>query len=202
MLVIGITGKACAGKNAYASVFTSFGFPVIDVDVLGHDVLRESEAELIKTFGSDIVTDCSIDRKKLGSLVFSDPRQLRILEGITHPRMVDACKRLIKEAQEQGKGAIILNAALLGRMGLDVLCDHIVFIKAPFLVRFLRAKNRERLSWKRFLSRDRAQKDIRFDALSADIPVKVLHNNRSRMLIHRQVATYCATIGLPISPQN
>ena len=200
MLVIGITGKACAGKNVYASVFTSFGFPVVDVDTLGHAVLRESEAELIKTFGSGILTEHSIDRKKLGSLVFSDPRKLKVLEGITHPRMVEACKHLIEEAREKDKAAIVLNAALLSRMGLDVLCDHIVFIKAPFLVRYLRAKNREQLSLKRFLARDRAQKDIRVAVLAGEKPVKVLHNNSSRMLIHRQVATYCATIGLPISP--
>ncbi|ADY12643.1 dephospho-CoA kinase [Sphaerochaeta globosa] len=199
MLVIGITGKACAGKNVYASVFASFGYPVVDVDTLGHAVLTESKAELVETFGTGILTEQSIDRKKLGSLVFSDPQKLTLLEGITHPRMIESCKRLIQEARLQGKAAIILNAALLTRMGLDALCDHIVFIQAPFLVRYLRAKKRERLSWKRFLARDRAQKDIEVVAMAKKKPVKVLHNNRSRTVIHRQVATYCATIGLSIS---
>lgn len=201
MLVIGITGKACAGKNAYSSVFASFGFPVVDVDTLGHAALQTSEQKIIQAFGSDILTGGAIDRKKLGALVFSDPRKLKVLESISHPEMVEACKHMIDQARQQNKEAIILNAALLGRMGLADLCDHIVFIQAPLLVRYLRAKGRERLSWKRFLDRERAQKDINVASLAGKKPVKVLHNTRSRTLIHRQVATYCATIGLPISPQ-
>lgn len=201
MLVIGITGRACAGKNAYASVFASFGFPVVDVDTLGHAALEQSKEEIVQAFGSGILTDHSIDRKKLGQLVFSDSSKLKILESISHPKMVEACKGLIDEARQQDKAAIILNAALLGRMGLDVLCDHILFIQAPLLVRYGRAKGRERLTWKRFLARERAQKDINAVSLAGKIPVKILHNTRSRTLIHRQVAAYCATIGLSISPQ-
>lgn len=202
MLVIGITGKACAGKNAYSSVFASFGFPVVDVDTLGHAALEQGKEAIVHAFGSDILTSGAIDRKKLGALVFSDPKKLKVLESISHPKMVAACKHLIEQARQQNKGAIILNAALLGRMGLADLCDHIVFIQAPLLIRFLRAKRRERLSWKRFLDRERAQKDINVASLAGKKPVKVLHNTRSRTLIHRQVATYCATIGISISPNG
>ncbi len=199
MLVIGITGKACAGKNVYASVFSSFGFPVVDVDSLGHAVLQDSKEAVVQAFGSGVLSDGHVDRKKLGALVFSDHHKLQVLEAISHPRMVEACNRLIEEAELQKQPAIILNAALLGRMGLDCLCDHILFIRAPLLVRFLRAKGRERISWKRFLARERAQKDIDVAALAKKATVKVLHNTRSRTLIHRQVATYCATMGLSIS---
>ena len=115
MLVIGITGKACAGKNAYSSVFASFGFPVVDVDTLGHAALQTSEQKIIQAFGSDILTGGAIDRKKLGALVFSDPRKLKVLESISHPEMVEACKHMIDQARQQNKEAIILNAALLGR---------------------------------------------------------------------------------------
>ncbi len=131
MMVIGLTGRACAGKDQYAEVFASYGCQVVDVDSLGHDALAESKDALRQAFGQAIVNDGEVDRKALGKLVFSDPMRLKELESITHPKMVEACKRLIQEAKEQQKPALILNAALLKRMGLEPLCDHVLFIKAP-----------------------------------------------------------------------
>jgi len=202
MLVIGLTGRACAGKNQYAQVFASHGCEVIDVDSLGHAALAESKDELRQAFGKNIVIDGKVDRKALGKLVFSDPEKLRELESITHPKMVGMCKRLIREAKAQQKPVLILNAALLKRMGLEPLCDHVLFIKAPLLLRFFRCRGREGLSLKRFLERERAQMDIVPEADVQGLDVVVLRNHRSKEVIHRQIITYCDTIGLRISSQR
>ncbi|MGH0052074.1 MAG: dephospho-CoA kinase [Sphaerochaetaceae bacterium] len=201
MVVIGLTGRACAGKDQYAQVFATLGCQVVDVDSLGHDALEKSKERLIKEFGSQVLSDGKVDRKALGAMVFSDQKKLRELESITHPVMVEQCKQYIREAKLQQKPAIILNAALLKRMNLELLCDQVLFIKAPFLLRFFRCKGREGLSFKRFWKREQAQKDIVPKANIAGLSVVVLCNLLSKRVIHRQITTYCDTIGLRISSQ-
>ncbi len=199
MMVIGLTGKAAAGKNVVASSFAKLGCTVIDVDLLGHAVLEDSQALLIKSFGSDIVKEGKVDRKALGSLVFSDPGKLEVLEGITHPAMVEKCKSLIEKAEKEGQEALLINAALLYRMQLYMLCDHVVLVKAPIFTRFLRSKKRGNITLKKFLAREKAQQDIRSDVFPALLPVFVLRNGSDKVLIHRQVTAYCATIGIGVS---
>jgi len=199
MKVIGLTGKASAGKNVVASSFAKQGCAVIDVDQLGHSVLEQNQALLGETFGPEILKKGKVDRKALGALVFSDPEKLKALEAITHPAMVATCKHLIEKAKEQGKEALLINAALLYRMQLYKLCDHVVFVKAPLFSRVLRSKKRDNYTLKKFLARERAQQDIRADVFPSSLPVYILRNGTDKALIHRQVTTYCATIGIGVS---
>ncbi|HKL57470.1 MAG TPA: dephospho-CoA kinase [Sphaerochaeta sp.] len=199
MKVIGLTGRAAAGKNAVSDAFAKVGCAVIDVDQVGHRVLEQSQDLLAKAFGPGIVQDGRVDRKALGALVFSDSEKLRSLEAITHPAMVSECKRLIEKAEKEGRTALIINAALLFRMQLHQLCDHVVFVKASLYSRFLRSKQRDSITLKRFLARERAQKDIRPDVFPPSLPVYVLCNSSDKVLIHRQVTEYCATIGIGVS---
>jgi len=199
MTVIGLTGKAAAGKNAVADAFAKQGVDIIDVDQLGHPVLEQSQAVLIKTFGAEIVQGGKVDRKALGTLVFSDPQKLKALEAITHPAMVRECKRLIEEKEREGSSAVMINAALLFRMNLYLLCDHVVFVEAPLFIRFLRSRRRENTTVKKFLARERAQQDIRPDIFPPSLPVHVLRNGSDKALIHRQVTAYCATMEIGVS---
>jgi dephospho-CoA kinase len=176
MKVIGLTGKASAGKNVVASSFAKQGCEIIDVDQLGHSVLEQNQALLGETFGPEILRGGKVNRKVLGALVFSDPEKLKTLEAITHPAMVEECKRLIGKAEKQGKEALLINAALLYRMQLYRLCDHVVLVKAPLFSRLLRSKKRENVSLKKFLARERAQQDIREDVFPSSLPVFILRN--------------------------
>lgn len=199
MKVIGLTGKASAGKNVVASSFAEQGCEIIDVDQLGHSVLEQNQGLLGETFGPEIIRGGKVNRKALGTLVFSDPEKLKALETITHPAMVEECKRLIEKAEKQGKEALLINAALLYRMQLYRLCDHVVLVKAPLFSRLLRSKKRENVSLKKFLARERAQQDIREDVFPSSLPVFILRNDSDKALIHRQVTAYCATIGIGVS---
>ena len=196
MVVIGLTGKVCAGKNQYADLFAQRGVQVIDVDDLGHRVLVEQREAVIARFGVEVADGRAIDRTALGKIVFSDGQKLKELEAILHPAMVEECKNLIQTSEAK---AVILNAALLSRMGLVDLCDRVIFIKAPLLLRYRRCKRRQGLSWSAFWGRNSAQKDIAVSQIKTTMEVKVFHNGRCRRIIHRQVANYCDTIGLDIS---
>ena len=199
MRVIGLTGKAAAGKNAVADAFAEEGCAVIDVDQVGHRVLEQSQALLAKTFGPAIVQEGKVDRKALGALVFSDPKKLETLEAITHPAMVSECKRMIEEAKKEGYAAVVINAALLFRMGLYQVCDRVVFVKASLISRFLRSRRRDSITCRKFMARERAQQDIRADIFPPSLPVYLLRNGSDKALIHRQVTEYCGTIGIGVS---
>ena len=199
MQVIGLTGKACAGKNLFAKQFELQGCVVVDVDTLGHQALAQRIPQLVEAFGKSILAGDEIDRKALGSMVFSDPAQLKKLEAITHPVMVESCRELIQKARLEQKRALVLNAALLYRMKLYLLCNRVVFVQAPFLIRFIRARRRESSTWKKFVTREKAQEDITKEIFPPSLEVVVMHNGRAKSIIHRQVATYCATIGIGAS---
>lgn len=196
MLVIGLTGRSCAGKNCFADEFSSLGIPVVDVDRLGHAALVARSRLVAEVFGPEVVaSDGSIDRKALGRIVFADPVQLRKLESISHPWMVEECCRLITEATASGAPAIVLNAALLHRMRLESLCDVVMFVKVPFYTRYRRAKERDNVSWEGFRAREKSQFDIDPKVFKGSVPVIIVDNDGDPALIHRQVMEFCDTIG-------
>ncbi len=141
-MVIGVTGSICAGKSLAVSRLRELGYAEIDVDRLGHAALEREKTRVVARFGPGILgPGGAVDRRTLGEMVFADPSALRDLEAIVHPAMVSEVERLI----EAGSGRTVVNAAILFRMGLERLCDLVVCIDAPFLLRLARAMRRDRL---------------------------------------------------------
>ena len=102
-MIIGLTGKSCAGKDTVASMLPSDRFSVIDVDGLGHQALESNHEKLRAAFGDGIFRkDGTVDRKILGPIVFSDPEKLETLNSITHPWMVEEAIREAKENLAKG----------------------------------------------------------------------------------------------------
>jgi dephospho-CoA kinase len=97
-----------------------------------------------------------VDRKALGRRVFRDRRELAALEAILHPRMVE---RIRAELAAAG-GPVVLNAALLFRMGLDRLCSAVLCVRAPCWVRLARARRRDGLRLLPALRRLASQRGI------------------------------------------
>ena len=192
-MVIGLTGKSCAGKDEVASILSSLGFYVIDEDRLGHEALDANREALIATFGDAILTNGSVDRKKLGPLVFSDKDKLRLLEAISHPWMVSETVRRAKEAEAKGLN-VVINAAILKRLGLDSISDEILFVDAPFAIRAKRAEARNGTKIEDFEKRERNQEDIVsiFETFGGKL-VKVI-NDGDKPTLYRQVKEYCDTI--------
>ncbi len=87
-MILGLAGGYCAGKDAVAAILAERGFRVIDVDGVGHRVLREPEArELVAArFGPEVLApDGEVDRRKLGGRVFRNRRELAELERMCTP---------------------------------------------------------------------------------------------------------------------
>lgn len=131
--VVGLTGSIAAGKSTVARLLAEQGARVLDVDRVGHDVLRRSDVvlEVARRLGSRFLEpDGSLDRVRLAAEVFRDAAALAALEAIVHPRVRDTLAAELTEARTSG-ALVVLDAALLFEGGLDALCDLTVFVDAP-----------------------------------------------------------------------
>jgi dephospho-CoA kinase len=168
-LLIGLTGTYCAGKNHVAALLEKRGFPVLDVDKLGYEVIEAEREKILARFGGDLLREGRVDRKLLGERVFGKPEELAALEGIVHPAVNRLTLRWIGEQDRAGggassgapaAGALVVNAALLHRSQVFGELGGIILVEAPLLTRLLRAKKRDRLPWKDLLTRFGSQKNF------------------------------------------
>ncbi|MCL2804712.1 MAG: dephospho-CoA kinase [Treponema sp.] len=156
-MIIGLTGAYCAGKNHVASILEKRGFPVLDADKLGHEVLENEKEAVFARFGYDLKKpDNSLNRRLLGQRVFGKPEELAALEAIIHPKV----NNLVKEWLASQSGHCVINAALLHKSAIFEKLEKIILVTAPFLTRLLRALKRDRLSLQEALKRFASQKNI------------------------------------------
>lgn len=164
-LVLGVTGKYCAGKNRLAGLLMARGFREVDADKLGHQALEACADQVVQLFGPGIGEEPGetgarrISRRRLGDIVFRDARALRALEGVVHPWIRERAREQIEEAAAQDVPALI-HAALLHRMGMEDLCTAVIWVQAPPLLRFFRALRRDGFHPIKILRRMAAQRDI------------------------------------------
>ena len=183
-MVVGLTGKYCAGKDTVARIFASKGFTIIDVDLLGHEALAGNAREVVAAFGPGVsVTGGGVDRRALGRVVFKDSAALARLESIVHPAMVERVKSLVA----QSEGNVVINAAILHRMGLHALCDAVVCVSSPFPLRLARAMVRDMLSFRDALARARSQKDICPQLNDPAVDIYSVRNRGSARSLERRV---------------
>ncbi len=136
MLTIGLTGGIGSGKSTVAKMLAELGAPSFDADKVGHDIYLPGAPayhDVIAAFGNAIVApDGTIDRKKLGPIVFADPAQLKRLEAIVHPRMFERMGQMVAEMRARGVTApIVIEAAILIEAHWQPLFDEIWLVVAP-----------------------------------------------------------------------
>ncbi len=111
-LIIGITGSYASGKSTVAEIFKSLGAYIIDADRLAREIVMPGEPAYneIKThFGSDIIQeDLTINRKKLGEIIFNDLANKTKLENITHPRIQELFYKKLNEAKSDSANKLII----------------------------------------------------------------------------------------------
>ena len=83
-----ITGSIASGKSTVVNLLKERGFSVIDADLIAHEQLEICKGEIVREFGEQILDEAGkIDRKKLGAIVFREPKKLKNLEQILHPKI-------------------------------------------------------------------------------------------------------------------
>ena len=128
-LVIGITG----GKSVVTKLLhNKFNAAIIDTDTIGHEVIEPGSpafSEVVDTFGTDILmADGTIDRQKLGSIVFGNDKLLLKLNSIIHPAVEKEVDKRIAEYKKKKYNYIALETALLIKVGYNTKCDKIWYV--------------------------------------------------------------------------
>ena len=95
-----LTGGIATGKSSVAEKFMLDGFGVIDADKIAHEMLELHQDKIVELFGAEYVKDGVVNRKALGSLIFSNAKEKLRLEGVLHPLIFE---EIIKQASEQDK---------------------------------------------------------------------------------------------------
>jgi dephospho-CoA kinase len=134
--VIGLTGGIATGKSTVSEILSKLGAEIIDADKVGHQIyLPNTEAwkDIIATFGKDILLpDKTVNRPKLGGIVFDDKAALKKLNHIVHPRMYKKFEEEIelKRKKNDNKGVVVLDAAILIEANWLSLVDQVWVVAA------------------------------------------------------------------------
>ncbi|SEC71100.1 dephospho-CoA kinase [Streptomyces sp. 2224.1] len=132
MVKVGLTGGIGAGKSEVSRLLASYGAVVVDADKIAREVVEPGTpglAAVVEEFGSDVLApDGTLDRPKLGRIVFSDPGKLKALNAIVHPLVGARSAEL--EASAGPDAVVVHDVPLLTENGLAPLYDLVVVVDA------------------------------------------------------------------------
>lgn len=178
--VIAVTGPMAAGKNYICKKLENEGWSAIDADLLVHEAIELAKDRILETFGPLAKEenlqiqnkDGSINRKALGSLLFSNPELLRTQESIVYPIITSKIEEFISTHEKT-----IINATVLYKTS-DLLarCEKIIFVTAPFFIRLRRARCRDHLPLKQIFRRFHAQRNLLNEYRKTGLPIEIINN--------------------------
>ncbi|MGW7609757.1 dephospho-CoA kinase [Streptomyces sp. NPDC054766] len=132
MLKVGLTGGIGAGKSEVSRLLVEHGAVLIDADRIAREVVAPGTpglAAVVDAFGEDVLAaDGSLDRPKLGSIVFADPQKLAVLNSIVHP-LVGTRSRALEDAAPKD-AVVVHDVPLLAENGLAALYDLVIVVDA------------------------------------------------------------------------
>jgi dephospho-CoA kinase len=130
--LIGLTGNIATGKSEVARFLEQLGARIIDADKVAHEVMRPGAPayeEVLQAFGRQILAaDKTVDRAKLGAIVFRDAEALQRLERAVHPATTARVDELVAQATEP---VVVVEAIKLIEAGMHRRCDLLWVVTAP-----------------------------------------------------------------------
>lgn len=191
---IAITGGIATGKSTVCSILKLHGYPIIDTDLIAHDVLEQSANEVVRIFGDEILDSCEssedsgdsrksklqINRKKLGKIVFADKEKLRILESILHPKIRE-CVKIEAQKLESQNIIYFIDIPLffeLQEQGRGYAISRVLLIYTPRDLQLERIQKRDNLSIDEAKTRLSNQMDIESKKQKADFVIENTGNVR------------------------
>lgn len=197
-MIIGLTGGIASGKSTVSALLVSKGARLVDADVIAREVMlpgHEVLAAAVKQFGSEILSpDGTLNRGKLGDIVFQDPAALQALNNLTHPAIRREIKdRMNSMEEEDPKKLIIVDIPLLFESGLESMFHEILVVYVPREVQIARLMERNGLSLEQAEARLNAQMDIEAKRNKADY---IIDNSGELVHTEQQVAVLWDRLGL------
>jgi dephospho-CoA kinase len=151
MKVIGLTGGIASGKSTVSGMLKKLGAEIIDADKIAREVVEPGQKCLnmiVTKFGKGVLkSDGTLDRKKLGSIVFNDKRKLKFLNDITHPEIRKIIGQRLKTIEMNGKSdAVVVDAAVLIESRMDDMVDEVWLVYVDDDIQLERLKKRDNIT--------------------------------------------------------
>ena len=164
MKIVGLTGGISSGKSTVSSYLKQLKIPVIDADEVARKVVEpnsQGAREIRKTFGSDVFEeDGSLNRQKLGALIFSNAENRQKLDDLLQPLIKIMILDEIEEYRQKGETMIVLDLPLLFEKHYEKLCEEIIVVYVPRELQLERLIRRNQYTKQEALSRIDSQLSI------------------------------------------
>lgn len=195
---IGLTGGIAAGKSTVGRMLTDRGAALIDLDRIAREVVepgREPLRLIAERFGPAVLNeDGTLNRSRLGEIVFASEEERKALEGITHPAIRAVMRERMEALQrEEPKRLVVVDVPLLYESRLQSYFQQVMVVYVPRAVQLERLMERNGLSEAEALRRIDAQMDIEEKRRMADI---VIDNSGSQEATEAQVERFWRDQGL------
>ncbi|KAI0253481.1 CoaE-domain-containing protein [Lactifluus subvellereus] len=164
MLVIGLTGGIATGKSTVSTQLAARGIPVIDADLLAREVVRPGTRafkKIISTFGREVLQeDGTLDRSKLGAIVFRDEEQRRRLNAIIHPAVRWGMAMGVLKCWLRGERVCVLDIPLLIETKIYLWVGRVVVVYCSAEIQL-----------QRLMQRDKSTRDDARARLESQLPI-------------------------------
>ena len=172
MITFGLTGGIASGKSTVTKTFRAAGIPIVDADVVARQVVEPGTVGLqavIFAFGKEYLQDDgTLNRTKLGALVFSNKKELDICNKIMMPLIVDESAAQVKKLHEAGHLIVGYDAALICEMGNAKNYRPLIVVHCPTDTQLARLMSRNSLTRDEAMARIEAQMPVEKKKALAD----------------------------------
>jgi dephospho-CoA kinase len=199
MLIIGLIGGIASGKSAVAAELARLGATVLNADQAAHRVINypEVKQQLVERWGPEILlTDGEVDRKAVAARVFAAlaaaAEDREFLESLLHPRILLEFEAELKQLENAGLHAAVIDAPLLLEAGWDEVCDILLFVDSPREGCQRRAETLRNWTSADFAAREAAQMPIEEKRRRA---THVIANDGTLAELHQRVRSFWQSLG-------
>ena len=177
-MIIGLTGGIASGKSTVSNMIKEIEIPVVDADVIAREVVQKGEEayeQIVHYFGTEILNvDASLDRKKLGAIVFNNEEKRLALNEIVHPAIRKKMLEKIEFYKQAGQKTIVLDIPLLFESKLTYMVDKIILVYVDQEIQKDRLKKRDQFSDEEAKARIASQMPL---TEKIDFADEIIHNH-------------------------
>ncbi|NKE06295.1 MULTISPECIES: dephospho-CoA kinase [Mesobacillus] len=164
-LVIGLTGGIASGKSTISAMFTEMGITVIDADIEARLAVEPGEKaynDIVSHFGDEILEeDRTINRTKLGEIIFNNEEKRMLLNSIVHPAVRERMAQKREKAEAADEKAVVLDIPLLFESKLTRLVEKIIVVFVD-----------EQTQLERLMKRNGFSEEEAYSRINSQMPLK------------------------------
>ncbi|GAA0426204.1 dephospho-CoA kinase [Virgibacillus sp. AGTR] len=196
-LIIGLTGSIASGKSTVSLMFDDHNIPVVDADKISREVVNPGEIaydQIIEAFGKQVLReDKTLNREKLGEIIFADEAKRKQLNDIVHPAVREKMLMRKEGYVKAGAACVVLDIPLLFESKLAYLVDKTIVVYVDEHVQIERLMKRNGYSEKEAKQRIASQIPVKEKAAMADA---VIDNNGTKHASYEQLEEILRTWGI------